>query len=146
MKQLLRMAVVVALALTFSVLPACSSSSTTSSSNGSGSDVPLVRAADAEAMIEDNVGNDDLCVLDVRTPEEYVLGHLENSLNIDYYDDSFRDSLDKLDREKTYIVYCRCGKRGAASVTMMQELGFAHVFNLDGGYLEWEFEQLPIEE
>mgnify|MGYP001152136798 CR=1 FL=1 len=50
-------------------------------------------------------------IIDVRTPEEYVNGHIENAINLDYYSITFEDGLNKLNKNKTYLIYCRSGRR-----------------------------------
>ena len=106
---------------------------------------PEVPSKTVEAAYEFIQGGTDgsVCVIDVRTPEEYDLGHIEGALNIDYYADSFRDEVAKLDKDVAYLVYCRCGTRGAFSTEIMQELGFSEVYNMEEGFLEWQFQQLP---
>ena len=94
-----------------------------------------VSTSTARSLITDTTG---LVVLDVRTPEEYAGGHLENAINIDYKADSFRDRLGTLDKNKPYLVYCRTGKRSSESVKIMHDLGFTNVINLTGGITQWQ--------
>ncbi|MFL2616496.1 MAG: rhodanese-like domain-containing protein [Flavobacteriaceae bacterium] len=76
--------------------------------------------------------------LDVRTAEEYTVGNIEDSINIDFYKSiEFMEFLDKLNKEDNYFVYCRSGKRSDASCQIMKEFGFNNVFNLEGGFLAW---------
>ena len=72
-------------------------------------------------------------LIDVRTPAEYDAGHYQDSINIDYYSDSFRDELNKLDKNKKYYIYCRSGHRSGNALFIMQELGFSNVHDLAGG-------------
>ena len=73
-------------------------------------------------------------ILDVRTPEEYSFGHLEDAVNINWYDIDFKDKVGELERTKTIYVYCKAGGRSAKAVAAMREMGFANVVNLEGGY------------
>lgn len=77
-------------------------------------------------------------LLDVRTPQEYAEGHLANSINLDYQSSAFQEEIAKLDKSKSYLVYCRSGKRSAAAMEMMEKAGFKKVTNLDGGIMSWE--------
>ena len=52
-------------------------------------------------LIQENAGNPDFVILDVRTPEEYSEGHIEGAINNDYYADDFESKLDELDKAKT---------------------------------------------
>ena len=98
----------------------------------------------AYSLIQENEGNSDFVILDVRTPEEYSEGHIEGSINIDYYADDFENSLDELDKEKTYLVYCRSGRRSASARDIMSELGFKNIYNMSGGILDWQSADYPV--
>lgn len=93
--------------------------------------------SEAKSLIASNEGNSDFEVLDVRTPEERNGGCIKNSLNIDFYGTSFQDEISKLDKSKTYLVYCRSGRRSGESMKLMESLGFENVYNLDGGIGGW---------
>ena len=72
-------------------------------------------------------------VLDVRTAPEYMLGHLQPAQNLNVNDDNFAQQVAKLDTSKTYVVYCRSGKRSSKAADIMYQKGFRHVVN-GGGY------------
>jgi rhodanese-related sulfurtransferase len=80
---------------------------------------------------------DKVVLVDVRTPEEYNDGHLENALNIDWYNDSFTKEFEKIDKKKTIYLYCRSGKRSADATKYLDSLGYGKVVNLEGGYIAW---------
>jgi len=73
-------------------------------------------------------------LLDVRTPEEYDSGHLEGALNINWYDNDFKDKVSALDRSKAVYLYCKAGGRSTKAAEVMREMGFKNVVNLEGGY------------
>lgn len=75
-------------------------------------------------------------ILDVRTPEEYAEGHIENAKLMNYYGDNFNSEVSKLDKNKTYLVYCKSGGRSSEASTIMAEKGYK-VFNLSGGISNW---------
>lgn len=79
----------------------------------------------------------DMVLLDVRTPEEIAEGKIKGALEIDYFDDNMSTELDKLDKDKHYLVYCKSGGRSAKTIAIMQEKGFKKCTNLEGGYTEW---------
>lgn len=76
-------------------------------------------------------------VLDVRTPEEYAEGHLADAVLIDFYDADFAVQLDELDKDVTYVVYCRSGNRSESTIQTMRELGFTDVVEVAGGIQAW---------
>ncbi|TWP28085.1 thioredoxin [Apibacter muscae] len=83
-------------------------------------------------------------ILDVRTPEEYNTGHLENAIDIDYRNPSFKEKIQKLDKNKTYMVYCRTGVRSAAAIDSLKSLGFKNLYDLQGGITEWKKQNRPV--
>jgi rhodanese-related sulfurtransferase len=97
----------------------------------------------AFTLIQDNKNNPDFVILDVRTPEEFADGYIENAINLDFYSEVFRDELDKLDKDETYLIYCRSGNRSGRTLPIMEELGFRKVHNMHGGIVEWQAKGLP---
>lgn len=77
-------------------------------------------------------------ILDVRTPEEYATGHIENSDNVNWLSDSFVLRTDKYDKTKPVFVYCKSGGRSIKASNKLAELGFTTIYNLDGGMLKWD--------
>ena len=98
---------------------------------------------EAFALMEDNRYDENFVIIDVRTPEEYADGHIEKAINLDYYSETFADELDQLDKEKTYLIYCRTDQRSGEALDMMAELGFREVYNMLGGIVQWEEVNLP---
>ena len=76
-------------------------------------------------------------LLDVRTSEEYSEGHIEGSTLIDYNSSSFDSKLSELDKDESYLLYCRSGNRSGKAVHKMIGLGFTDVTNMVGGYNAW---------
>ena len=83
-------------------------------------------------------------VIDVRTPEEYSGGHLQNALNIDWNGNSFDQQVSSLDKSKPVLVYCRSGSRSAAAASKMRAAGFKEVYELQGGIMKWTAAGLPV--
>ena len=48
-------------------------------------------------------------ILDVRSAEEYAMGHIKGAVNIDVNAADFREKVAKLDKESTYLVHCASG-------------------------------------
>lgn len=86
------------------------------------------------------IKNENVIILDVRAPGEYDGGHIENAKNLDFTDPDFSQNLEKLDKNKKYLVYCKTGRRGDMAMKAMEEAGFNEVYNLIGGYEIWEKE------
>ncbi len=96
-----------------------------------------------EKIMNDNE-NPNLVVIDVRTPQEYEQVRLQNSILINYRDPNFKMEISKLDKNKTYIVHCRSGKRSGKACEIMQEMGFKEVYNVAGGIFQWQEADLPV--
>ena len=77
-------------------------------------------------------------VVDVRTPQEYGEGHINNAILINVQDSTFlTQAEDLLIKGKTVAVYCRSGRRSANAARALVKAGY-QVINLDGGILEWQ--------
>ena len=84
-------------------------------------------------------------LLDIRTPQEVAEGQIAGAVNIDFYEADFRDRLAELDRDATYVVYCRSGNRSGQAMGLFEELGFTDVTEVDGGIVAWLQAGLPLE-
>ncbi len=98
---------------------------------------------EAFTLIQSNQNNPDFVIIDVRTPQEFAEGHIENASNIDFYSATFREELDNLDKNKTYLIYCRSGSRSGSALDIMAEHDFSEVYNMSGGIIAWDIEGLP---
>jgi rhodanese-related sulfurtransferase len=86
-------------------------------------------------------------VLDVRTPEEYAIGHIVGALNINIAEADFSKRISKLDRDKTYIIHCSANVkngRSAKSLEIMSSFGFDKLLNMEGGIIAWEQSGYPL--
>ena len=79
----------------------------------------------------------DIVILDVRTSGEAAQGEIKGSINIDVHSHDFKEKIAALDKDKTYLVYCRSGVRSVKALNIMCESGFSKLFNLQGGYMAW---------
>jgi rhodanese-related sulfurtransferase len=84
-------------------------------------------------------------VLDVRTPKEFAAGHIAGATNLDFSADDFAKQLEKLDKEKAYVVHCASGRRSTSSLPQFERLGFQHIIHLDGGIKAWQAVGNPVE-
>ncbi len=98
---------------------------------------------EAFTLIRNNQNNPDFVIIDVRTPEEFADGHIEKAINIDFYAETFRDELDNLDKNQTYLIYCRSGNRSGNALDIMAKLNFREVYNMSGGIIRWDAGGLP---
>lgn len=87
-------------------------------------------AAPTTAAPSSDVNRSNVVIIDVRTPQEFGQGHVNKSLNIDFLNDSFKNQISKLDRNKLYGLYCRSGNRSGQALKLMKQMGFTQVENL----------------
>ena len=94
-------------------------------------------------VYKNNVLKKNVRLFDVRTKEEYNLGHIEGSINIDFKNQKkFNQFFGKLDKKKSVYLYCRSGNRSKKSADILLEMGFSEVYDLKGGFVEWNLNEL----
>ena len=78
-------------------------------------------------------------VIDVRTPEEFEDGYIENAINIDIFKgQGFIYLIEELDQSKNYYVYCKAGSRSEQACKVMNQIGITNTYNLVGGIMQWQ--------
>ncbi len=76
-------------------------------------------------------------LIDVRTPEEFEVEHIQNAKNINWKSDDFVQKIEKLDKSKPVFLYCKKGGRSNKAALKLIELGFKEIYDLDGGIMKW---------
>ena len=103
-----------------------------------------VEILEPQAFIERVKADTSAIILDVRQPEEFAEGHLAQAINLDWLNQTvFINGLAKLNKQKTYYVYCRSGRRSQAAAGKLKAEGF-QVIDLKGGYLHWVEVGMPV--
>ena len=97
-----------------------------------------------EAFINKFNQTDGATLIDLRTPAELEEGIVEGAINIDFQDDMFKSRLLELDKDKPYFVYCARGGRSGKAASLMKELKFKEVYDMDGGFTAWTALGLPV--
>lgn len=82
-------------------------------------------------------------VLDVRTKDEFDYGHIKGAELFDVMEPDWPERIEALDRDASYLVYCRSGSRSYQAGLYMEQLGFRSVINLAQGILSWNDELIP---
>ena len=91
-----------------------------------------------KASFKTEIANQDIQLIDVRTPKEYEEGHINNAILIDFLADDFEDKVQNLDKNKPVYLYCRSGGRSSKASKVLVDLGFNAIKDLKGGYLNWK--------
>ena len=98
-----------------------------------------------QAFIDQAKADTTSILLDVRTQKEYAEGHLAGSQQLDYLNpEAFNAGINKLDKSRTYYIYCRSGKRSHGACQKMKKQGFK-VYDMEGGILNWTKLGMPVE-
>jgi thioredoxin len=84
-------------------------------------------------------------LVDVRTPEEFNGGYIKGAVNMNFNADDFAANIERLDKEKPVMVYCKAGGRSARAAEQLKKAGFKKIYDLDGGIMAWENAKLPLE-
>ena len=92
---------------------------------------PLVsRGGHPEAFWQSYHGNHSgrPLIIDVRTHEEFIEGHLPSAINIPF------DEIELLttfapDKSQSIFIYCRSGRRSGIAEATLYKLGYANIYN-----------------
>ena len=98
-----------------------------------------VNSQEAKYMID---SNDQLIVVDVREDYEYcaVEGHIPGALNYPLSSGVLQQRYEELPRDGEILVYCRSGFRSNQAAEFLDANGFLYVYDMQGGFLAWEWE------
>ena len=109
------------------------------SSCGKQSDSGEYQKIDAEEAKRIIDQEEDIIILDVRTEGEYNQGHIPNSILVP--DAYLRDEIEEKipDKNTKILVYCRSGRRSAASAKLLIEMGYTDVYDF-GGIMDWPYD------
>ena len=87
-----------------------------------------------------------VCLVDVRTPEEYAEGHLDGAVLIDFKADGFVEKAEaQLQKDKPVALYCRGGRRSHSAAELLNKAGFKQLVELEGGITAWNEAGKPVE-
>ncbi|RPG28136.1 MAG: rhodanese-like domain-containing protein [Muricauda sp. TMED12] len=90
------------------------------------------------ATIKQDVIGKNVQLVDVRTPEEYNSGHIDDAVNFDLSrQKSFLEQINTLDKDKPVYLYCAVGSRSAYAAKILEREGFTKIFDYSGGYMDW---------
>ncbi|WP_113639471.1 thioredoxin domain-containing protein [Nubsella zeaxanthinifaciens] len=82
-------------------------------------------------------------LLDVRTPAEFSNGHVAGAVNANINSKEFQTKITALDKSKPVYVYCLSGGRSSNAVKQLLASGFEKVVEMPGGIMEWRAANLP---
>lgn len=102
------------------------------------SDIKLVTADEMKQIIE----LEDVQVVDVRTASEFEAIRVKSAQNIDFNSPTFDKDIQKLDKSKPVVLYCKGGGRSAKCAKKLKDAGFEKIYDLEGGLSKWEHSKI----
>lgn len=95
----------------------------------------VITSEEAKIMMDKSVG----VIVDVRTPEEFNEGHIENAINlpVDEIEDRALEVLPN--KKETYLIYCRSGNRSAQGAKILENMGYEIIYDF-GGINDWPYD------
>lgn len=94
--------------------------------------ISVISSLALKRLIKDRI---DLQIVDVRTPSEYQVYHISDSLNIPWPD--LRISYEDLDPTCPTVAICATGGRSGIACSILKQHGLKEVYNIAGGYTSW---------
>lgn len=83
------------------------------------------------------IENEQVLLLDVRTDEEFVTGHIPNAINIPVQE--LEERLNELkDKNEKILIYCKSGRRSVIACEILEEYGYTNLYNM-GGVVDWPY-------
>lgn len=95
----------------------------------------IISQEKAKEMMENSK---DYIILDVRTEEEFALGHIEGAINIPNEEIGHNEIKALPDKNQTLLVYCRSGHRSKQASSKLAVLGYKNIYEF-GGVITWEY-------
>ena len=83
------------------------------------------------------IQDSDYTLIDVRTQDEFDLGHIDSAINLDFYSETFQNEILSLPKNETIVLYCRTNNRSSKTATILKENGYKDIFVIRGGITEW---------
>ena len=110
--------------------------SSCTSSGGSSNSYRQISMGEAVKMMKDEKN---YIILDVRTPEEYLEGHIPGAINVPNEEIGTAEISELPDKSQLILVYCRSGRRSKEASKKLAGLGYTNIVEF-GGINDWNGE------
>ena len=97
-----------------------------------GKDTESVAQIQPDALAQRLMAGEDMAVLDVRKPTEFLSQHLEEALNFPL--DYINANMNRLDQTQTYYVHCKGGYRSMITISILMARGYKHLVDVALGW------------
>ena len=96
----------------------------------------VISQAEAKAIMDDRKNR--AIILDVRRPDEYAEGHIENAINVPNESIIDREPTELPDKDQLVLVHCRSGKRAKEAAQKLENMGYTNIKEF-GGIIDWPY-------
>jgi len=86
----------------------------------------------------DFMKSNDYVLLDLSKAFRYRDGHIKGAISVEFHPKTFKEEINRIDREKTVIIYCGTGKKTEKAKVVMKEMGFKKLIVIEGGLRAWK--------
>ena len=94
---------------------------------------------DAYGIVAENLVGKKAVLIDLRTPAEIKSkGKIKGAVEIDFLAKDSESIIEKLDKNKSYLIYCAGGGRSGDCAELMQKKAFKEIINLEKGFDDWK--------
>ena len=77
--------------------------------------------------------DENVILIDVRSRQEFLEGHLNGSINIPLYELEQCCERKLIDKNSIIITYCQCGARSKKAIVILKKHGYKNVYHLKDG-------------
>ena len=93
----------------------------------------IVREIDYESLKELIKSDDDIVIVDIRSPQEFKERRIKYAINIPLYELDKKVEYILQDKNKMIILYCGCGIRSKKAYKILEQKGYTNLYSLQGG-------------
>ncbi|OIO09474.1 MAG: hypothetical protein AUJ53_09105 [Flavobacteriaceae bacterium CG1_02_35_72] len=96
--------------------------------------------------VKNIIATDSVLIIDVRTPNQFIKGHIPGAINLDWTNqERFNEKIKTLAKDQTVLLYCNSGHRSTLATQYLKEQGFEKLYNLETGIEGWKAENYEVE-
>lgn len=89
-------------------------------------------------------GKSEIVIVDARTEEEYLTGHIEGALNIPLDEIERLAPVELPDISSGIAVCCKTGKRSELAALALHKLGYKNIYDM-GALTEWKYGYVTVD-
>lgn len=97
-----------------------------------------------DSLLRQHFADTNFMILDVCRPSAYASGHIQNAYPFYVDQTDFSTYIDRLDKQKTYLLHCTSGSMSARAINIMKPKGFEHLYELAGGITNWKSNNFEV--